>query len=130
MKKFLLIFITGIVISCTVVNKSSYYQDENELINTRRYIGEFIDYCHTGSEIFGGANLIWIKTTLYNRYGKISAYGGKCDFTAGDKIYLRRLYTTPGAYGIWSYQIENDSSVFYRVSEYRFEHNVLVQAVF
>jgi len=99
-------------------------------MNTRRYIGEFIDYCHTGPEIFGGVHLIWVKTTLYNRYGKISAYSNKCDFSLGDKLYLRRLYAVPGVFGNWTYQIENDSSVYYRVSEYRYENNVLVQALF
>ena len=130
MKKYLLLLITFIAISCTVLNNQSSFLEEDDLINTRRYIGEYVDYCHTGPEIFGGTNLIWIKTTLYNRYGKISAYGSKCYFNPGDKLYLRRLYATPEACGIWAYQIENDSSVYYRVSEYRYEQNVLVQAVF
>lgn len=130
MKSFLLILLAAIAISCTTVKHSSCYQKEDQLINTRRYVGEFVDYCHTGPEIFGGTNLIWIKTSMYNRYGKLSAFGSKCDFTPGDKLYLRRLYTTPGTCGNWAYQVENDSSVYYRLSEYRYENNVLVQAMF
>jgi hypothetical protein len=130
MKKLLLLALTCIAISCSTVKNSSCYHKEDDLINTRRYIGEFMEYCHTGPEIFGGAHLIWIKTTQYTRYGKISAYSNKCDFSPGEKLYLRRLYATPGAFGNWTYQIENDSSVYYTVSEYRYENNVLVQALF
>jgi hypothetical protein len=130
MKYFLLILLIAFAISCTTVKHSSCYKVENQLINTRRYIGEFIDYCHTGPEIFGGTNLIWIKTTVYNSYGKLSAFGSQCDFNPGDKLYLRRLYATPGTCGNWAYQVENDSLVYYRLSEYRYENNVLVQAMF
>lgn len=126
MKKIILLAIIGAVIACSTTKRSSSYIKENELFNSRKYIGNFIDYSHTGPESLGGPHLIWIKTTLYNTYGKISAYGKKCDFSEGDKIYLRRLYQTPGTYGYWEYQIENDSSVYYRLSEFRYESNVLV----
>ena len=86
-----------------------------------------MDYCHTGPQVIGGKDLIWIKTTIYSTFGKISAYSKTCDFSVGDKIYLKPTYSTPGNYGYWVYQIENDSSVNYRVSEYRFENNVFVR---
>jgi hypothetical protein len=130
MKKILLLILMGVVISCSTTKKSSSLLKEDEYYNTRKYIGNFIDYCHTGPEVFGGAHLIWIKTTLYNTFGKISAYGNKCEFSFGDKLYLRRTYSTPGPFGNWSYQIENDSSVVYRISEYRYENNVLARAWF
>jgi hypothetical protein len=97
---------------------------------TRRYIGNYLDFRHTGPEIFGGVHLIWIRTTQFYSYGKISAYGTDCKFSAGDKIFIKRMYSTPGPYGNWEYQIENDSSVVYRMSDFRYENNVLVQAVF
>jgi len=130
MKKLALLVLTGIIISCSVTKRPASTLREDELINTRRYIGNFIDYCHTGPETFGGTHLIWIKTTLFNTYGKISAYGNNCNFSPGDKIYLRRLYATPEKQGNWEYLIENDSSVYYRVSDFRYENNVLVQASF
>lgn len=130
MKKIVLFVLMGMVISCSTSKRSSSYIVEDEILNTRRYIGDFVDYCHTGPEVFGGVHLIWIKTTLFKSYGKISAYGKECDFEAGDKIYLRKLYPTPGAFGNWSYQIENDSAEIYRMSEYRYENNALVQAWF
>jgi hypothetical protein len=100
------------------------------LISRRKYIGEFIDYRHTDPETLGCMHLIWIKTTLYNSFGKLAAYGKSCDFTPGEKIYLKRLYSTPGANGNWQYQVENDSMDFYLVSDFRYENNALVQASF
>ncbi len=97
---------------------------------TRKNVGYFIDYSHTGPEIFGGVHLIWIRTTQFNTFGKISAYGKECKFNPGDKIYIKRMYSNPGPYGNWEYQVENDSSVVYRLSNYRYENNVLVQATF
>jgi hypothetical protein len=40
------------------------------------------------------------------------------------------MYPTPGPYGNWEYLIENDSSDVYRVSNYRYENNALVQVSF
>jgi hypothetical protein len=117
-------------LSCTSEIKPYSSLRNYDLTVTRRYIGNFLDFRHTGPEVLGGANLIWIRTTQFNSYGKISAYGKDCKFEAGEKIYLKRLYSTPGPYGNWDYQIENDSSVVYRVSNYRYENNVLVQATF
>jgi hypothetical protein len=119
-----------LLISCTSEKKSYSHLTNNDLSVTRRYIGNFLDFRHTGPEVFGGAHLIWIRTTQFNSYGKISAYGKDCKFEPGEKIYLKRMYSTPGPYGDWEYQIENDSSVVYRVSNYRYENNVLVQATF
>jgi hypothetical protein len=128
-RMFFLIFIP-LLISCTSEKKSYSHLRNNDLSVTRRYIGNFLDYSHTGPEIFGGVNLIWIRTTQFNSYGKISAYGKDCKFEPGEKIYLKRMYSTPGPYGNWEYQIENDSSIVYRMSNFRYENNVLVQATF
>jgi hypothetical protein len=130
MKKLLLLVLMGITISCSTTKKYSSLLKEDEYYNTRKYIGNFVDYCHTSPEVFGGAHLIWFKTTLYSSYGKISAYSKECEFCPGDKLYLRRTCSTPGPFGNWSYQIENDSSVMYAVSEYRYENNVLARSWF
>jgi hypothetical protein len=130
MKILLLFVLVGTMLSCTTFKKSSSVLKADDFPITRKYIGNFVDYCHTGPEVFGGVNLIWIKTTLYTSFGKISAYSKECDFSAGDKIYLRQMYPTPGPYGNWDYLIENDSSVVYRVSNYRYENNALVQVSF
>lgn len=118
---FLAVFL--IIISCTITKRSSSQLPEDQITLTRRYIGNFIDYYHTDSSIVGGKDIIWIKTTIYNTFGKLSAYGRQCDFSVGDKIYLKSISSSPDKYGNWVFQIENDFTVSYRVSEYRFENN-------
>jgi hypothetical protein len=129
MKKpvLLLLFLIAVV-SCSTSDRSSSAIDEDRLYVTRRYIGEFEDYRHTAPARFGDPHLIWIKTTQDSAFGKISAYSRECGFNPGDRLYLRRKYVTPGIYGYWIYEIENDSSVFYRISEYQNDRKVLVQS--
>lgn len=105
--------------------------EEDGLMITRKYVGSFIEYRHTGFEINEGPNLIWIKTSMENTFGKISAYGRKCEFSAGDKLYLRRTYYTPGGIsGYWTYQIENDSSIYYRLTDFQNDKKVFVESWF
>ena len=127
MKKLLYFVLLGVIVSCNTTKKTSSNLLEDELLISRKYIGNFIDYYHTGPEIVGGKDLIWIKTTVFNSFGKISVYGRTCSFSVGDKIYMKPVYTTPGNYGYWEFEVENDSSINYRVSEYRFENNVFLR---
>lgn len=129
MKKLILVLLCiNAVISCTTSNRSETAIGEDRLYVTRRYIGDFEDYRHTAPARFGDPHLIWIKTTQDSSFGKISAYSKNCGFNAGDRLYLRRKYVTPGVFGYWMYQIENDSSVFYRLSEFQNDKKVLVQS--
>jgi len=130
MKKLLFLALTCLAISCSTQLKTHSYLKDTQVTVTRRCIGNFIDFRHTGPEVVGGANLIWIRTTQFNNFGKISAFGKDCKFEPGEKIYVKRLYSTPGPYGNWEYVIENDSSDVYMMSNYRYENNVLVQANF
>jgi hypothetical protein len=130
MKGILLLLFICLSLSCSSGKKTYSLLRSNEMAVTKRYVGNFIDYSHTGPEIFGGVHLIWIRTTQFNSFGKISVYGKDCKFDEGDKIYIKRMYSTPGPYGNWEYQVENDSSVVYRLSNYRYENNVLVQSTF
>jgi len=127
MKKLLFLILMGLLIACGTSKKSSSLLEEDQLYITRKYIGDFLEYCHTGPQIVGGKDLIWIKTSVYTTYGKISAYGKTCDFSVGDKIYLKPVSSTTGDIGNWVYQIENDFSINYRVSEFRFENNVFTR---
>jgi hypothetical protein len=128
MKKILFLAIMGVLNSCSITKNYSSTIQEDQFLTTRKYIGNFIEYFHTDPQIVDGNDLIWIRTTVYNTFGKISAYGKKCDFSVGDKIYLRPTSSTPGKFGYWEYQIENDSSVYYKVSEYRYENNIFVRS--
>jgi hypothetical protein len=127
MKKLLFLILMGLLIACSTLKKSSSLLEEDQLYITRKYIGDFLEYCHTGPQIVGGKDLIWIKTSVYTTYGKISAYGKTCDFSVGDKIYLKPVSSTTGDIGNWVYQIENDFSINYKVSEFRFENNVFTR---
>lgn len=125
------LFLPAVIIllaACGTSNRASSDPEEDRLYVTRMYIGDFRDFRHTAPERFGDPHLIWIKTSRDSTFGKISAYSRDCGFQEGDRLYLRRKYVTPGIYGYWMYQIENDSSVFYRVCEYQNDRKVLVQS--
>jgi len=105
--------------------------EDDELLIIRKYVGTYIDYRHTGTKEYAGPNLIWIKTTMEKTYGKISAYGKTCKFSAGDNLYIRRILFSPGEIsGHWIYQIENDSSAFYRVTELQHDKKVFIETWF
>jgi hypothetical protein len=111
--------------------KSSPNVTENKLLISRKYVGKFLDYRLTLSKTEIGPNILWIKTSMENVYGKISAYGKKCEFLTGDKLYLKRTYYNPGGIsGYWTYQIENDSSVFYRLTDFQHDRKVPVVSWF
>ena len=104
---------------------------ENQLLISRKYVGNFLDYRQTLSKTEIGPNILWIKTSMENVYGKISAYGKKCEFLIGDKLYLKRTYYNPGGIsGYWTYQIENDSSVFYRLTDFQHDRKITVESWF
>jgi hypothetical protein len=130
MKKLLFFIFTIVVVSCSMRNTSTSLIGEDELFITRKYVGSYLEYRHTGSEDFAGPNVIWIKTTMDSVYGKIAAYGKKCDFSVGDRLYLKRVYSTPGVMGYWTYQIENDSSLFYEVMKFQSDKDILVEELF
>lgn len=103
---------------------------EDELIVTRKYVGNFLDYRHTAPERIADPHIVWIKTTQDSIYGKLSVLSRECDFKEGDRLFLRRKYVTPGVWGYWEYQIENDSNVFYKLSEFQHDRKVPVQSLF
>jgi hypothetical protein len=129
MKKYGFILMIVLGISCATTKKSGMLP-EDEFFVTRKYIGNFLDYRHSEPATIGDPHLIWIKTTQDSTYGNISVYSKKCEFSHGDKLYLRRTYFTPGFFGYWRYQIENDSSVYYTLSEYQYDKKILVQTWF
>lgn len=130
MKKLLFFVLTVTAVSCGILNHSNTLLGEDELFITRKYVGDYLDYRHTGSKDFAGPSVIWIKTTMDSTYGKFAAYGKKCNFTVGDRLYLRRVFMTPGVIGYWTYQIESDSSLFYEVMNYQSDKDYMVQDLF
>lgn len=131
MKRGLFVILIILICSCSAVKKSSYLIEEDEIFVTRKYIGNYLDYRHTGPDTYDGPNLIWIKTSQDNLYGKISAYARKCEFSVGDRIYLKREYYNPGIVsGFWMFQVENDSSVYYKVTDFQYDKKVSTQSLF
>ena len=131
MKKLFLLILIGLTISCSTIKQSSAPLKEDEFLITRKFAGVYTDYRHTGFKDFSGTNLIWIKTSMESTFGKISAYGKKCKFSPGERLYLRRTYYTPGGIlGYWTYYIENDNSVFYKVTDFQNDKKVLAETWF
>lgn len=111
--------------------KSPLIVIEDELFISRKYVGKFVEYRQTGPKTNNGQNLIWIKTSMEKTFGKISAYGKKCEFSEGDNLYIKRTFYNPGEVsGIWVYRIENDSSTYYRVTDFQHDSKVLVETWF
>lgn len=131
MKRALLLMLVAMTASCSTLRKSTSEIAEDDLIITRKYVGDFIEYRHTGPENYEGPNIIWIKTTMENQYGKVSAYGRRCDFAAGDRLYLRRIFYSPGIVsGYWVYVIENDGAVSYRATDLQHDREVFIKTWF
>ncbi|MDX9772388.1 MAG: hypothetical protein RBT02_03085 [Bacteroidales bacterium] len=131
MKRALLLILTVLTASCGSLKKASSDIQDGDLVITRRYVGDYIDHRQTGPENYDGPNIIWIKTSMEDRYGIISAYGKKCDFTEGDRLYLRRIFYSPGIVsGYWVYYIENDASVSYRATDLQHDREVYIKSWF
>jgi hypothetical protein len=131
MKRALLIMLVLFAASCSMQRKSASSIQEESLMITRKYVGDFIEYRHTGPENYEGPNIIWVKTTMEGQYGKISAYGRKCDFAEGDRLYLRRVFYSPGIVsGYWVYLLENDASVSYRATDLQHDREEFIKEWF
>lgn len=131
LKELLFIIMVGFISSCGILNQRSSATEEEEIIILRKYVGLYLDYRHTGPEDLAGSNIIWIKTSMENIYGKISAYGKKCEFIVGERLYLRRSLYDPGiGAGYWIYHVENDSSVYYEATEFQHDHKVSIDKWF
>jgi hypothetical protein len=125
-----LFVLTVIITSCLPARQSAITEDE--LFVTRKYVGEFTGYRNTEPARFGDPHLIWIKTSLDDEYGEISAFSKTCDFKPGDRLYIRKSYSNRGGmWGDWTYHIETDSSrSTYVLSQFRLGEKTLVQTWF
>jgi len=94
MKKLIYFILPVILASCATTKQPAVKEDT--MVLTRKYVGNFIEYRQHVPEKFGEPYLIWIKTTMDSTYGKISAYGERCDYMKGDRLYIRRIQLSPG----------------------------------
>ena len=117
--------------SCGFVNMFKPAAEEEAFFVSRKYIGVFIDFRQTGPDDLAGPNILWIKTSMEDEFGKISAYGKKCDFTPGDRLFIRRTLYDPGiSMGYWEFYIENDSAVSYKATEFQHDHKIYTETFF
>jgi hypothetical protein len=129
--KILCLLILLYTASCSSFRLFTPQPEDEEFFISRKYVGVFLDYRQTGPDDLAGPNLIWIKTSMEDQYGKISAYGKKCDFTVGERLFLRRTLYDPGiGAGFWEYTIENDSAVSYKATDFQYDHKVLTETIF
>jgi hypothetical protein len=129
---YALLLLTGIIFSsCAGIKRSRLTVEEDQLMITRRYAGDYIEYRNTDPDDFTGYDIIWIRTTRDSTYGKISALSKTCEFKPGDRLFLRRTYFSPGTIsGYWIYRIENDSEVSYRLTDFQHDRKVPVNTWF
>jgi hypothetical protein len=127
-KNSVLILLMVLGISCTMTKRQGISGDD--LLLTRKYVGNFVDFRTAEEPGFGDPHILWIKTTQDTVYGKISAYSRKCEFEHGDRLFIRRVYQSPGMFGYWVYQIENENRVSYKISEFQYGNKVLAQSWF
>lgn len=127
MKKILLFLSIACLTSCVTTEKSHVREDS--LLLTRKYVGQFVEYRQHVPEKIGEPYLIWIKTTMDSTYGKISAYGNKCNFKPGENLYIRRTEVAPGTISsFWEYHIESyEGKVSYRLSDYQYDRKNMIQ---
>ena len=131
MRNILFLLLLSIGISCNTAKDTSSSVAEDEMFITRKYIGTFKAYRLSEPELVKGTNIMWIKTSKDSIYGKIAAFGNKCDFVVGERLYLRRVFNAPaGSLGYWEYQIENNSSISYSISDYQRDKKVVVNTWF
>lgn len=116
--------------SCATSKQTSVQEDS--LMLTRKYVGNFVEYRQFIPEKLGDPYLIWIKTTMDSTYGKITAYSERCDFMKGDRLYIKRTKLSPGLISsFWEYQIESDDNpVYYRLSTFQHDKKNLIQTWF
>ena len=127
----LILLAVGFSVSCISTRKPVMSENEDQLVTTRRFAGVFIEYRATVTDDLPRVEVIWIKTSLESRYGKICALGKRCEFNAGDRLYLTRKHFSPGMVGgRWEYYIENDSSIKYQLTEYQSDKKVLSETWF
>jgi hypothetical protein len=124
----LLISLLLVLGSCGILKKEST-EDEEEFVISRKFVGTFIDFRYTPPEDIAGQHIIWLKTSLEGIYGKISVQGKKCNFTEGERLYLKRTLYDPGiGAGYWIYHVENDSAtVSYEATEFQHDKKVPVE---
>jgi hypothetical protein len=126
------VFYIGFMLLAACASTKQSSVEEDSILLTRKYVGNFVEYRQHIPEKLGEPYLIWIKTTMDSTYGKISAYGERCDFQKGDRLFVRRIMLSPGPLSTyWEYLIESDDNpVSYKLSEFQHDRKNLISSWF
>ena len=115
LKSITVIILMMVLVKCSVFRLSK--DTDSELLITRKYVGNYIDYRLAGEGDPLNPHIFWIKTSLENTYGKIGVYAkGNMDLQENDRLYLRRTLYSHQAINSWNYLLESsDQTVFYKI---------------
>lgn len=117
----IIIFITA----CSV--REPAIQQE-QIMLTRKYAGNLLDYRRIEGGGLMDPDIIWLKTTLENVYGKIGIYvSGKFELDINERLYIRRVLTDNPGMNQWTYFLESDDGeIFYRLRSSRKGEEVIL----
>lgn len=108
------ILLALIISSCSV---SEPGMQREELMITRKYVGNLIDHRRVEGEGLLDPDVVWLKTTLEPHYGKIGIYvTGELKLEKNERLYIRRYHADNPGIRHWRYFLEsNDGELFYRL---------------
>ena len=114
MRILYLIIVIAILSACSV---SETVMQEEQLMITRKYVGNLLDYRRVEGEGLLDPDVVWLKTTLESNYGKIGIYvKGELKLDVNERLYLRRSHADTPGINQWNYFLESNSGeVFYRL---------------
>ncbi len=114
MRIIYLIIVIAILSACSV---SESVMQEEQLMITRKYVGNLLDYRRVEGEGLLDPDVVWLKTTLESNYGKIGIYvKGELELDVNERLYLRRSHADTPGINQWNYFLESNSGeVFYRL---------------
>jgi len=114
MRSIYIIMVVAILSACSV---SEPVMQEEQLMITRKYVGNLLDYRRVEGEGLLDPDVVWLKTTLESNYGKIGIYvKGELELDVNERLYLRRAHADTPGINQWNYFLESNSGeVFYRL---------------
>jgi hypothetical protein len=114
MRVLYLIITVAIISACSV---SEPVMPQEELMITRKYVGNLLDYRRVEGEGLLDPDVVWLKTTLESNYGKIGIYvKGELKLDTNERLYLRRTHADSPGIDQWNYFLESNSGeVYYRL---------------
>jgi len=120
---YLAVILTTIA-SCTVTEPVI---QQDQLLITRKYVGNLLDYRRVEGEGLLDPDVVWLKTTMENNYGKIGIYiKGELKLDTGERLYIRRTHSDTPGISQWTYFLEsNTGEVYYRLHASRKGEDVL-----